>query len=246
MSTIKAVLFNIFSLNSLSEILFVDDPVLPNDIKRFIISFQMKSFVNVKNVDRNILFNQLWLHAANIYLKDESHRFSVISEVEFRLARAKKQLHFNRFANRIYGVPIKVDIYTNEDFLNCDAYDRLYGKGNLENIVNITRNGVRPNIKNFKKLTIICEDNKIIKNGKEMTLYLTDSRCFPLKKEQKVVVISDDFHDKKFRVVATAFIAKEQSINEQMAIIRMDKSYDINTPENAFMVLHVSQLAIYK
>lgn len=245
MSTIKALLFNIFSLNSLSEIFFIDGRVLPNDIKRFIISFQMKSFVNVKDIDRNLLFKQLWLHAANIYLIDESHR-SGISEVDFKINRAKKQLKFNRFANRIYGVPIKVNIYSNEDFLNCDGYDRKYGKGNFENIVNITRNGERPNIKKFRKLVMICEDNKIIKNGKEMTLHLTDSRCFPLKKEQKVVVISDDFHDKKYRVIATAFIAKEQQINEQMAIIRMDKSFNINTPENAFMVLHVSQLAIYK
>jgi len=246
MSTIKDILFNIFSLNSLSEILFIDGRVLPTDIKRFIISFQVKSFVNVKNVDRNLLFKQLWFHAANIYLKDESCRFSGISEIEFRLSRAKKQLKFNRFANRIYGVPIKVNIYSNEDFLNCDGYDRKYGKGNLQTIVNITRNGERPNIKNFKKLVIIVEDHKIIKNGKEMTLHLTDSRCFPLKKEQKVVVISDDFHDKKFRVVATAFMAKDQPIEEQMAIIRMDKSFDVKTPENAFMVLHVSQLAIYK
>jgi hypothetical protein len=253
MSTIKDILFNIFTLNSLSKLLFLDDFVIPYDIKRFIIDIQMKSFVNVKDINRNLLFKELWLHAANIHLINENkfkrrrHKLiKAITNTDFNIEQAKNQLKFKTFAKRIFRVPMNVDIYSNEDFLNCDAYDRLYEKGDFENIVNITRNGERPNIKNFRNLVKVCKNDKKIINGQEVVLHRTKICYFPLKKDQKVVLISDDFHDEKTRVIATAFMAEEVTFDKQLVIIQMDKSFDMNIPENAFMVIPVSQVAIYK
>lgn len=223
--------------------------MIPSDVKQLIIYFQMESFVYVKDVNRNHLFQELWLHASSTYKSTKtkhSDHYDFICDIEFKVSRAKMELKHKTFANRIFNIPMKIDIYSKEDFINCDFYDKFYGQGNCQKIVNIVKQCKRPNIKNFTKIVKICNDIQKIEGNKTKTLHLIRTNCFPLKKNQKVVMISDKFHDNKFRVVADALMAEETNIDKTYVIIEVIKTYDLNIDTHCFVVLPIHELAIYK
>jgi len=72
MSTIKDILFNLYALHSFSKTISLYDLIIPKDVIHLIIYFQMDSFVNIKDIDRNLLFEEIWSYAANHYKSNDN------------------------------------------------------------------------------------------------------------------------------------------------------------------------------
>ncbi len=241
--SIKDIIFNIFILNRFSErMILYNDYLLPADIINIIINYQLIDFVNVKDIDRDILFEELWTWAQYIKpeLNPQKYRFNILDKKDIR------KLCFNN-GYELFGVPLSIDIYCKEDFINKSRFDKFYGEGICQKIINIVNQGKRPNTRNYKRIAHIKNDIKHPEHP-ELSLMLIDPYCFPLKKGQEIVLVSREFYDKKFRVVAKAKMMEniDDENGHEMVIIKMKQTFSLEFELYSFVVLPLSDIAIHK
>lgn len=93
----------------------------------------MSSLVNVEGIDRKVLLRKLWENAkpASFFTLQD------IPSPAFSLEIALGQLQSNGvYADYICGRCIKTNVFAKEDTIDGRLYDREYGQGSFQKVVN--------------------------------------------------------------------------------------------------------------
>ena len=251
MLSIQDILFQIFVLNKFFGILSqFYDICIPSEIIFNIVLIQMTQFVNVKDINRDCLFEELFTFAATNRNLESTTLLS--KKIRFKINNAKREMiHDNGTVLELYSIPIHVDIYTKENYINKSVFDKLYGNNVLQKIVNIVKKGKRPNSKNYERVAIIRKDLCHPTNP-NICLMFKNEDYFPLKEGQDIVLISNEFYDHKYRVTARATIADKTTIKHDTVIAHIEKgnSYTVDQDNNdefpCFIVTGIENVAIKK
>lgn len=214
----KNILFNLFVLKTFAFNLYeFYDLLFPLDILFIIINYQLFDFVCIKGINR-------------LYFEEE---------IKTWVSYYKKSKHKSILKK------LPLDIYSKEDYIYKEKFDQLFGYGLCKNIVNIMRQGRKPNSKNYKRIFVEMEHIHHPKNS-NFHIVLFDVACFPLKIDQEVAVVSNEFYDKKYRVLAKAIMSIDVDVKDknQNVIIEIKETWSPVYHLQCFVVLDKRLIAI--
>lgn len=217
----KNILFNLFVLRIYSNNLFkFNDLSFPSDIFLIIINYQLFDFVCIKGINR---------------LSFEEEVYTWISYLTY----------YDKPKNKSIQKKLPLDIFSKYDYIYKEKFDNLFNDGLCENIVNIMQQGRKPNSKNYKRIFVDLEHIQHPKN-KNFHMVLFDVACFPLKIGQEIAVVSNEFYDKKYRVLAKAIMSIDVTVQDknQTVIIEIKETWSPDYQLECFVVLDKRLIAI--
>lgn len=128
---------------------------IPREIIRLILSHYhyVETHFNIGNIDRDMLFRQLWLYA-----KSQIHGYKLncsynicTKEALIALPGSDKKTYMKSYN----GIPIELDIYSQSSIINISLYEVLYGEDKFKFVFDVTRNIIKIYPDNWKDIEFV-------------------------------------------------------------------------------------------
>ena len=231
-------LFIICVLSQFTKLLFFNLNY-PMDIIIFITSYYdfVNTHVDVKGINRDLLFEKLWRMSRQTCLPFISDLWDLTNAKQMLYTSPYYPYEEETYAETIADVPIYVDIYQKGNMMNCSKYNAIVGENMFQKIVNLIQKMYKK-FDNLEELITLSDGNDVSYIGIGDRVYINYRSCYyprDLNRGCNTTLIS--------QIDAEGCIVKISNRSLD-AIIKITESYSFDYEEGKQYEIRINKISI--